>query len=51
MIQQDLCNSHMSIASCTVERGQLVLGREGFRGSAWAKKGQERTETCDLFVK
>lgn len=28
MVEEDLCNSHMSIAGCTVERGQLILGRE-----------------------
>lgn len=28
MVQKDLCNSHVSIARCTVERGQLILGRE-----------------------
>lgn len=28
MVQEDLCNSHMSIPCCTVERGQLILGRE-----------------------
>lgn len=28
MVQEDLCNSHMSIAGCTVERSELILGRE-----------------------
>ena len=41
VVQQDLCNSHVSIASCTVERGQLILGRE--KGSR-AQRGQGRAQ-------
>lgn len=55
MVQQDLCNSHVSIASCAVERGQLILRRE--KGSVWARKGKappqagELTGTLDLACK
>lgn len=55
VVQQDLCNSHMSIASCTVERGQLILGRQkGSRahhgqGRAGVPSGRRVTGTLDFF--
>lgn len=57
MVQQDLCNSHVPIASCTVERGQLILGREkGSRaqhgqGRAGLPSGRRVAGTLELFAK
>lgn len=40
MVEEDLCNSHMSIACGTVERGQLILGREKGLRAQYGMEGQ-----------
>lgn len=40
VVQEDLCNSHVSIACCTVERGQLILGRKEGSRAQYGVKGR-----------